>query len=78
MRWANSLAPSAESRRAFGTGPDDCVSSWAGVRHRARRRSLACAKGEARCRVREMTAAVLECMGGITAPARSAELCSQA
>ena len=26
-RWANTLAPSAESRRAFGTGPDDCVSS---------------------------------------------------
>jgi hypothetical protein len=31
MRWANTLAPSAESRRAFGTGPDDCVSSRAGV-----------------------------------------------
>jgi hypothetical protein len=30
-RWANTLAPSAESRRAFGTGPDDCVSSAAGV-----------------------------------------------
>jgi hypothetical protein len=29
MRWANSLAPSAESRRALGTGPDDCVSSGA-------------------------------------------------
>jgi hypothetical protein len=31
MRWANTLAPSAESRRAFGTGPDDCVSSGAGA-----------------------------------------------
>jgi hypothetical protein len=30
-RWANTLAPSAESRRAFGTSPDDCVSSAAGV-----------------------------------------------
>jgi hypothetical protein len=30
-RWANTLAPSAESRRAFGTGPDDCVSSAAVV-----------------------------------------------
>jgi hypothetical protein len=30
-RWANTLAPSAESRRAFGTGPDDCVSSFAGA-----------------------------------------------